>query len=214
MKDFFSRHSYDMVKMFLNQFAIAVFGFSLTLAAVKADNAVLRNVTGVCAVLFYLFLLYTMTWDIGYKDKISVETGKRKRNLFTGALISLCANVPNFVFAVFIMLASLLNTEALSNIGGICSSLALFLEGMYTGLLVNHVGGAPLNSYWFVYFLLPLPAILICWLSYNMGLRDIKFTTLFNHDKPVAHIPTIIDRLEMDDYYESPAKDKDKKEDD
>jgi hypothetical protein len=184
MKQFISNHSYNMVKMFLNQFAIAVFGFVLVLAAGKADNVTLRNVTSVLSVLFYLFLLYTMTWEIGYRDKVSVETGRKKRNSFTGALISLCANIPNFVFAIFIALATFFNVPVLSNIGGVCSSLAIFLEGMYTGLLVNPVGGAPLNSYWFVYFLLPLPAILTCGIAYQMGIHDIKFTSLFNQPYP------------------------------
>lgn len=184
MKSFFSTHSYNMVKMFLNQFAIAVFGFVLVLASGKADNVVLRNVTSAFSILFYLFLLYVMTWEIGFRDKVSVETGRKKRNPFTGALISLCANSINFILAIFITLASLFNVEALSNIGGICASVAIFIEGMYAGLLTNHLWGAPLNSYAWVYFLLPLPAILTCGLSYYLGLRDIKFTSLFNQVYP------------------------------
>ena len=184
MKRFFSEHSYSMVKMFLNQFAIAVFGFVLVLVSGLAQNVGLRNATSVGAILFYLFLLYTMTWEIGFHDRIAVEHQKKKKNNFRGALISLCANIPNFIFAIFVMLASLLNSPVLSNIGAWCSTFALFLEGMYTGLLVNHVGGAPLNSYWFVYFLLPLPAILTCGLAYNLGVRDIKFTSFFNQPYP------------------------------
>ena len=184
MKRFFSEHSYSMVKMFLNQFAIAIFGFVLVLASGKAQNIALRNITSVGAILFYLFLLYTMTWDIGFHDRIGVEHGTKSRNVWCGALISLCANVPNFIFAIFVMLASVFNSPTLSNIGAWCSTFAVFLEGMYTGLIANHVGGAPLNSYWFVYFLLPLPAILTCGISYNMGLRDIKLTKLFREPYP------------------------------
>ena len=173
-----------MVKMFLNQFASAVFGFTLVLAAGKAQNPTLRNVTSVCAIIFYLFLLYTMTWEIGYRDKVSVETGRKKGSAFTGALISLCANSINFILAIFIMLANLLPESAISNIGGVCASIAVLIEGMYTGLLANHVAGAALNSYWFVYFILPLPAILICTIAYNMGLNDIKFTKIFDPITP------------------------------
>jgi len=184
MKQFFSKHSYDMVKMFLNQFATAIFGFALVLAAGAAKNVVLRNVTSVGAILFYMFLLYTMTWEIGYRDKVPSESGRIKKNRLRGTLISLCANIPNFVFALFIMLASLLDVSFISMIGGACSFLALTLEGMYTGLLANHVAGAALNSYWFVYFLLPLPAVLISTVAYNMGLNDIKFTKIFDPITP------------------------------
>lgn len=184
MKQFFSTHSYNIVKMFLNQFAIAIFGLVLVLAAGQADNTALRNVTSAFSIVFYLFLLYVMTWEIGFRDKVSVETGKKKRNPFTGALISLCANSINFLLAIFIALASVFNVEVLSNIGGVCATAAVLLEGMYTGLLANHVGGAALNSYSFVYFLLPIPAILTCGVAYQLGLHDIKFTSLFDHVYP------------------------------
>ena len=184
MKRFFSNHSYSMVKMFLNQFATAVFGFALVLAAGAAKNVVLRNASSCFAILFYLFLLYTMTWEIGFRDRVPTETGRIQKNRFTGTLISLCANIPNFIFALFITLATFLDVSFINNLGGACSFLALTLEGMYTGLLANHVGGAALNSYWFIYFILPLPAILISTLAYNMGLNDIKFTKIFDPITP------------------------------
>ncbi|MBQ8440555.1 MAG: hypothetical protein IJX19_07835 [Clostridia bacterium] len=180
MKNFFQKHSYSMIKMFLNQFATAVFGFVLVMAAGYAKNVALRNITSVCSIIFYLFLLYTMTWDIGFADRVSVMSGKQKRNLFTGSLISLCANIPNLIFALFITLASLLNVELLSSIAARCTGAALLLEGMYTGLLANSVGGAPLNSHWFMYFVITLPAIITCGIAYLAGLYDKKMTTLFN----------------------------------
>ena len=67
MKAFFKERSYDMVKMFLNQFATAIFGVVLAIAAGMAGNVVLRNVTSAFAVLFYLFLLYTMTWEPAFR---------------------------------------------------------------------------------------------------------------------------------------------------
>lgn len=179
MKSFFQKHSYDMVKMFLNQFATAVFGFVLVLAAGKAGNVALRNITSIGAIIFYLFLLYNMTWDIGFADRDSVLSGKQKRNLWTGALISLCANIPNYIFAIFITLASF-ELEIFSSIAALCSAAAIFLEGMYSGLLANSIGGVALNSHWFMYFVITLPAIITCGIAYLAGLYDKKMTTLFN----------------------------------
>ena len=83
------------------------------------------------------------------------------------------------------MLGNLLcDVPFFSGLGGFAGTAVHILEGMYTGLLANHVGGNPLNSYWFVYFLLPLPAILISGISYLLGLKDIKFTGLFNVQYP------------------------------
>lgn len=178
MKTFFKEHSYNMVKMFLNQFAIAIFGFAMTLATQAAGNVLLRNLCGVGSVIFYLFLIYNMTWEIGYRDRISVSVGKKPKRPFTGALISLCANIPNFIFALFITLAIFIQVEAIGNVGAICKFLALLLEGMYTGLLMNPLHGVALNMYWWVFFLLPIPAIVTSFVAYVMGLKDLRLTKL------------------------------------
>ena len=179
MKEFFKNRSYDMVRMFLNQFAISIFGLVLALAAGQAQNPTLRNITSVAAILFYLFLLYTMTWDLGFKDRAGVENGRLRRAPFTGFWISLCANVPNFLFALFISLGLWFpDVTALSSIGGVATSAALLLEGMFTGLLANRVGGVPLNAQWWVYFVIILPALLACTVAYQLGLKDFRFTRL------------------------------------
>jgi hypothetical protein len=184
MKRFFSEHSYDMVKMLLNQIVISIFGFSLVLATMKAENVTLRNLSSVFSILFYLFLLYMMTWEIGYKDKIAVEQGRKARNPFRGLLISLCANSVNFLCAIFITLKAFLpNAGALTSIGDVCQALTVFLQGMYTGVLTNAVGGVILNKYWFVYFLTPLPAMLICALAYQLGVHDVKHSAFFQKNQ-------------------------------
>ena len=183
MKKFLKDHSYDMVKMFLNQFATAIFGFVLVMASSYAKNETLRNVTSAGAILFYLFLLYTNAWGIGYKDKVAVETGTQKKNAMTGVLISLCANSFNFIFAIFIALATFFDGSVIDSIGGVASFLALFLEGMYTGILANYVGGVVLNSCWFMYFLIPLPAIIVSGVAYLLGLHDVKWSSFFNRQE-------------------------------
>ena len=111
MKNLFRDHSYDMVKMFLNQFATAIFGFSLVLATEKAQNTVLRNITSVAAILFYLFLLYTMTWELGFRDRVGVLHGTKPNRPWKGALISLFANSINFLLA-----DAVLNLESITRI--------------------------------------------------------------------------------------------------
>ncbi len=176
MKQFFKSHSYDMVKMFLNQFATAIFGCALALAAAKAQNPMLRNVTSVFAILFYLFLLYTMTWDIGFREKVSVDSGRIPRKRMKGALIALCANSLNFLLAIFILLSNYIDWSFIGTLGGISGFCALLLEGMYIGVLANTIGGVAISSFWWVWFLTPLPAIVTCGIAYNAGLHDFKLT--------------------------------------
>lgn len=179
MKKFLSEYGYDAVKMFLNQFATSILGFALVLTAGKAGSVVLRNVTSVFAILFYLFLLYTMTWDIGYREKLAVENGAKPRCVLRGVLISALANSINFLIAIFVMLGHLF-PDAMGSVGGVATSAYVVLEGMYAGLLANHAGGAPLNTYWIMFFVITLPSMATCGISYWFGLRDKKFTKLFN----------------------------------
>lgn len=184
MKGFLKKHSYDMVTMLLNQLVLSMFGFSLVLAAMKIDNDVLRNVTSIFSILFYLLLLYMRAWDIGFRDKASVEQGKKANTPFLGALISLGANAINYVFALFVMLRALLpGAEFISSIGDVCQAISVFINGMYSGLLANQVGGMALNTYWFVFFLTPIPAILVCGLAYYFGLHDVKYTGFFHKNQ-------------------------------
>lgn len=184
MKGFLKKHSYDMVTMLLNQLVLSMFGFSLVLAAMKIDNDVLRNVTSIFSILFYLLLLYMKAWDIGFRDKASVEQGKKANTPFLGALISLGANAINYVFALFVMLRALLpGAEFISSIGDVCQAISVFINGMYSGLLANQVGGMALNTYWFVFFLTPIPAILVCGLAYYFGLHDVKYTGFFHKNQ-------------------------------
>jgi len=178
MKEFFKKHSYDMMKMFLNQFAVAIFGLVLALATGMAKNDTLQIVSSVGAILFYMFLLYAMTFEIGSKDKTSVEYGRIKARPLTGLYISLCANSINFLLAILITLGYVSNSQFLSNVGGGAAVAALLLEGMYTGVLAVNVGGIPLNAMVWPFFAIILPALLISTVGYYFGMKGWHVTKM------------------------------------
>ena len=171
MKEFFKKHSYDMVKMFLNQFAVAIFGLVLALATGMAENSTLQIVSSVGAIIFYMFLLYAMTFELGTKDKTAVEYGRATARPLTGLYISLCANSLNFLLAILITIGYFSPNQFFSNVGGGAAVAALLLEGMYTGVLAIHVGGVPLNSLVWPFFAITLPALLISAIGYYFGMK-------------------------------------------
>jgi len=176
MKKFFRERSYDMVKMFLNQFATAIFGVVLAIAAQKAENTVLRNLTSAFAVLFYLFLLYTMTWEIGYGEKVRIE-GKRLRYVpLKGLYMSIVANLPNLILGILTMIgyygASTFNEtlqpaspEWAVNLYGVAKILATFLQAMYSGI----VGLLPTQPW--IFIVITFPAMITCMIAYIMGVK-------------------------------------------
>jgi len=183
MKSLFRQYSYSMVKMFVNQFAISIFGAVLAMATASA-NDVLTIIVSIFAIIFYLFLLYTMTWEIGAKDRISVDIGKKNYRPHTGLILSLVANIPNFLIALLYSIAYpfMASHRWAGNMAAVMRVLALLLEGMYSGITACvKIGSAALNYYWWTYFVITIPALLICWLAYYLGFKNVKFTTLFDY---------------------------------
>ncbi|MBQ8397633.1 MAG: hypothetical protein IJX53_05465 [Clostridia bacterium] len=180
-KAFWKGYSYNIVKMFINQFAIAMFGLTLAIATGKSGNAKLELICSIFAVLFYLFLIYTMTWDVGATDKVRVDAGRAKASPLRGLYMSLIANIPNFILAVLICVSYpfAATQEWAGNTCAISKFIALLLEGMYTGLLSLEVGGTQLNALPWMYLVITLPALLTSMLSYLAGLHDFRIMGLF-----------------------------------
>lgn len=179
MKAFFSKYGYTTVKLFLNQFAIALFGLALALASGYSGNTKLQIITSIFAIVFYLFLEYAVMWEVGAKDGISALARKEPRRLWRGLVISLCANVINLVLAFLILPGAFLqNGVAMKGVSSAASVVALLLEGMYMGVLAVPFRGVPLNNYAWVYFAIIVPAILVSAGAYVLGQYNLHFTNI------------------------------------
>ncbi len=183
MLNFLKEHSFDAVKMAVTQVAISIFGLVLSLACSLAENNTLGLFCSVFAVLFYLFLLYTSAWELGSKHQIPVQYGHREYRPLLGLYISLLANSINILMAVFFTLGEIFtNVEFLHNLGVLGGSLAIATQAMYAELLTIQVGApaVPLNTLWFMYFVITIPAMATCAVGYYFGLKNIKCTKLFS----------------------------------
>jgi hypothetical protein len=182
--EFFKKYSYSAVKLFVSQIAISIFGLVLVIACAKIGKT-MQIASSFGAVAFYLFLIYTSMWEVGYKDKFGIEYGKFNENPLTGLFVGLLANSLNIILALVITLClAFPDGGVLSTIGGLCSSGALFIEGMYTGLLTISIGETPLNSFGISYFVITLPAIAASAIAYLMGTKGIHFTKLLLPETP------------------------------
>jgi hypothetical protein len=187
---FFKDHSYEIVRLFLNQFALAVFGIVLVLASTMANDGsygILSLIAGVFSALFYLFILYATMQEMGAKDRIKIEGNRMKRDSQCGLKIMLFAQVPNFVLLVLMLLGYLLcfvfGSQAFGlNLYTIARMILLFLQAMYTGIigyLLPVSTTAKDNLLVLIaYAVSVLPGILVCWGSYILGLKDKKLFSL------------------------------------
>lgn len=183
LKGFFSQYSYGMVKMLVNQLAISIFGGVLAMATSAAGNDTLTLVVSIFAVLFYLFLLYNMTWEIGAKDKISVDVGKKPYRPYVGVVMAVIANIPNLIIALAYAIGSTFATVN-GNVAAISKLIAMVAEGMYFGAIsVIKIGDTAIHHYWWTYFLMTVPAIVTSTVAYLLGHRNFRFVAGYINKK-------------------------------
>lgn len=178
MKEFFSKYSYSIVKMFVNQFAISLFGSVLAMAMAAVGNDMLTLIVSIFAILFYLYLIYAMTWEIGAKDKISVDVGKKEYKPFTGLFMALVANIPNFIIAIVYTVAYPMMNSATwaGNTAAVARLASVVIQGMYLGCISTiSIAGTYLNRIWWTYFLIIIPSLAVSFVAYYLGHKDFRF---------------------------------------
>ena len=187
MKAFFSKYSYSIIKMFVNQFAISIFGAVLSMATDASGKRGLTIFVSCFAILFYLFLIYTMTWEVGAKDRIHVDMGKMKKHPHTGLVMSIIANIPNFIIAIMFTIASpfMATVTWAGNMAAIAATITVFIQGMFLGCITSFsIGDVLLNKFWWTYFLIIVPALVTSWVAYYMGYKEFRlFATLSGKGK-------------------------------
>ena len=172
---FLKKYSYTAFKLFLNQFAISLFGISLAFACQRAQNQKLMLITSIFAVLFYLFLQYAVMWEVGAKDGISATARHTSRGLWRGFAVAGMANSLNILFAILVFTKVFTGATKLS---AMSQFVAMVLQGMYQGILSQSVGGVQLHELGWMYFVMILPAVLVCGGAYIIGNFNLHFTNI------------------------------------
>ena len=173
MITFLKKRSYDIVVMYITQIAISIFGLALAFA-VPAGQSTLNVAASVLAIIFYLFLIYMKTWELGYKDSNAFAREGNKLSRLEGLYMGLTASAVNLVLALLISLGWLIENSVIDSIAGVAVTISLLSEGLYTGLLSTTVNGVALNSIGIMYFIITLPLIATSTLAYLAGSHDFR----------------------------------------
>lgn len=173
--EFLKKYSYIIVKLFLNQFAIALFGVALAFTAGRAEKNGLLLASSIFAVIFYLFLQYAVIWEVGAKDGISATARKTDRKLWRGAVIAVLANSVNILLALIIIAQMLFGKNVVS---AVAQFIALLLQGMYQGILTQTVGGVQLHTLPWMFLIITIPSILVISVGYIIGNYNLHATNI------------------------------------
>ena len=185
VREFMQKHSYNAVRLFIDQIAISIFGLVLAIACGRVENDTLKIITSVGAIVFYLFLIYAAMWEVGSKDKFGIDNGTKQSRPLTGLFVALLANSFNLLLALIILGCSFASEgSALSTLGALAKVIALFIEGMYTGLLSLDIDGVALNNHWLSYFVITVPALVTSALAYWCGTKGYHFSKILIPENP------------------------------
>lgn len=184
MKQFFEKYSYTAVKLFLNQIVIGIFfGVGFLFVANKLENPAFKIGASVLSILFFLFLEYTVAYKLGTEERVSVDIGKAKADYLLPVKVWLLANSLNLLLALFITLGQVFSGVGFfGSVGGVCVTVAMIIEGMYSGLIL-------LWPHWSMYFIITLPSLLVVFLSYVLGLKSKKIAKMFEFQYPESDRP-------------------------
>lgn len=184
---YIKEHSYDIVRLYVNQVGITIFSAFLYLAVGMMGDDVflgLKIAVSVFSSLFYVCLVHNIVWEIGATDKIRIDAGKVSPTPLKGFLLSLLANVPNLLLAALaITFAALMmcGVEWAVSAFGVVFLILRFHTAMYMGMIQGEVpaGGLTVDNVdclveSILFFVIPLIAVALAHLSYWLGTKEIK----------------------------------------
>ena len=161
-------------KLVINHIAMSIFGLIMAIvtrfvADRNGGNKTLYYVAGIVAILLYAVVLYVNFWEKGASDKIRVDGGRIKLNLYKGLYLSFLANIPTIIFGIFAMI----NSYVENDFTGLLAALSPLYNGMYT--IFTDAEGLALGIHFPPFFLfLSVPALIISTVSYILGVKGYK----------------------------------------
>ncbi len=185
MINFIKENSYSMVKMFINQLGMTIFGTMLALST--GNNNSLLLASSIFSVLFYMFLVYSVGWELGAKDKIRVDSGRMREFPSKGFFVALGANLPNLILAVLIGFGAIISNgfdaKWAGNLSMVCNAIARLIQGMYLGI-IKLLGDslfekATILDTWWWFIIITFPALFVGWLSYFLGSKNFRILSIF-----------------------------------
>lgn len=168
-------------KLFVYQFALTVFGLLLYTVSTYSKNPLIVAGISAFSVLFYLFIIYTNIWDIGARDKIRIDGERLEERPLHGLWLGLCANIPNYLFALCSAIGYLGIDRAVVNadgkftsptwavnLYGIAHMIGSYLNGTYLGI-TETLG---IHLYPYALFIITVPTVVACALGYFFGTKE------------------------------------------
>ncbi|MBQ8321963.1 MAG: hypothetical protein IJX92_06320 [Clostridia bacterium] len=185
----FKSHSYDVVRLIINQIGISIFALVLytSMGFIGENNAEIASMLQIAfsafSVVFYYALIYNVVWEIGAKDSVQIENGKEALVYSKGIQLALYANIPNIVISLLATLTKVVyiftGIEGLNTAFFLFNLFMRFILSMYIGVIsaitapfADLVDIYLLQS--IAYVIIPLLSLLVCHAAYTLGRKNFR----------------------------------------
>ncbi|MBQ2863200.1 MAG: hypothetical protein IJE84_03405 [Clostridia bacterium] len=193
---FIREHSYEIVRLFLTQVAIAVLGLVLSFST--SSSNMLFLVSSIFASVFYVCLLYSEGWELGAKDRPRITNNRMRFDKIKGVRLSLLSNVPNFIMVLLLFISFFLGSRSGAGIElfGSIYAIDLYIQrtisAMYMGINtyfapyeiregIKYIASDTIYQPLF-YTISIIPSVCAVGLGYYMGANDRKLMTVNKTD--------------------------------
>ena len=200
MSSFLKENTYSMVRLFLTQIVMSVFGLILSFAT--TGNPTLHLVAGIFSALFYFVMIFHFVSSIGAADRVRVNGGRMTYQPAGGLILSLGANLPNLLLTSLMGVGILIDKTTTGTFGGnmtaIANMLLRLICGMFTAVITEvsnliwkpalliledgsttKLTNAKIEDIWWWFFVAIALSILVGFIAYRLGHKNITFDTLF-----------------------------------
>ena len=172
IKRFFRNNGYIIVKLIVTHLCMAIFGIMvyMPLSTENPTGKFFCLALGVCAVIFYAYLIHNQMWDVGAKDSIDTAAGKRRKTPLKGFALGLIAAIPDILLCVsFVILWYYREySMGLSRASITVGFITALREGMFMGIK----NGAFDSGFVYYFLIVPFVPAVFAELSYLIGLRQ------------------------------------------
>lgn len=161
-------------KLFINHVGMMIFGLAV-LISTKLMNDVVFYMMGVLAVLMYFTLLYTAMWERGAKDKIKIDGGRKKPDLFHGLWAYLLGNILVVITSLLGLIFAFFVTEEVSfanNTLAVFRFISHYYNAMYLPITEIEIASPVVKS--LIYVATILPGAIVSCVSYILGVKGCR----------------------------------------
>ena len=163
--DYIKENAYMITKMLLNQFGAAFLGLVLYLASSTGDNAFLIIAASIFSILFYVYLQYSVMWDLGARDIIRVH-GKRASYRPANGFLVLIGHIFGSADGAF-------GYEWAGTLYVASKSVGVIWESMFSGFVQLYSPHNPV-----IFFLMLIPPLLASSVGYIFGMKNFRILSL------------------------------------